>query len=118
MIIFCRVTLKFGLFTLLVSFALFYIKKVSISQKGTFREAMNTLQSCQVVFELFSILIPKNQYFAEEISIFPRGNNMTKKKYIFTSHASGRSSFFPRGSIVHEPRSGEPIFFAILNPRK
>ena len=22
---------------------------------------------------------PKNQYFAEEISIFPRGNNMTKK---------------------------------------
>ena len=41
------------------------------------------LQSCQVVFELFSILIPKNQYFAEEISIFPRGNNMTKKMYIF-----------------------------------
>ena len=40
-------------------------------------------QSCQVVFELFSILIPKNQYFAEEISIFPRGNNMTKKMYIF-----------------------------------
>ena len=39
------------------------------------------LQSCQV--ELFSILIPKNQYFAEEIRIFPRGNNMTKKMYIF-----------------------------------
>ena len=36
-------------------------------------------------------------------------------------------AFFPRGggfdpttmrSIVHEPRSGEPISFAILNPRK
>ena len=27
-------------------------------------------QSCQVVFELFSILIPQNQYFAEEIRIF------------------------------------------------
>ena len=40
-------------------------------------------QSCQVVFELFSILIPQNQYFAEEIRIFPRGNNMTKKMYIF-----------------------------------
>ena len=33
-------------------------------------EGGSVLQSCQVVFELFSILIPQNQYFAEEIRIF------------------------------------------------
>ena len=32
----------------------------------------------------------------------------------------GKGGFDPTTmrSIVHEPRSGEPIFFAILNPRK
>ena len=107
-----------------------------------------TLQSCQVVFELFSILIPKNQYFAEEISIFPRGNNMTKKNTFLPHMPAADLAFFQGGasstsrvaasrffllfwtpvsdvflasmhiSHIHEPRSGEPIFFAILNPRK
>ena len=59
-------------------------------------------QSCQVVFELFSILIPKNQYFAEEISIFPRGNNMTKKN-TFLPHMPAADLAFSKGE--HRPRA-------------
>ena len=54
---------------------------------------------------------------------------INKKHEQKSAEIRGGSSFFPRGggvdpttmrSIVHEPRSGEPIFFfgAILNPRK
>ena len=64
--------------------------------------SIHQVQSCQVVFELFSILIPKNQYFAEEISIFPRGNNMTKKN-TFLPHMPAADLAFFQGE--HRPRA-------------
>ena len=75
-------------------------------------------QSCQVVFELFSILIPKNQYFAEEISIFPRGNNMTKKNTFLPHMPAADLAFFQGGASSTSRVAASRFFFAILNPRK
>ena len=76
------------------------------------------MQSCQVVFELFSILIPKNQYFAEEISIFPRGNNMTKKNTFLPHMPAADLAFFQGGASSTSRVAASRFFFAILNPRK
>ena len=75
-------------------------------------------QSCQVVFELFSILIPKNQYFAEEISIFPRGNNMTKKNTFLPHMPAADLAFFQGGASSTSRVAASRFFLRILNPRK
>ena len=58
-----------------------------------------------------SILVRKSVFFRAAIT-------WQKKKTFLPHMPAADLAFFPRGSIVHEPRSGEPIFFAILNPRK
>ena len=70
-------------------------------------------QSCQVVFELFSILIPKNQYFAEEISIFPRGNNMTKRN-TFLPHMPAADLAFFQGGASSTSRVAASRFFLLF----
>ena len=75
-------------------------------------------RAAKLYLSFFSILIPKNQYFAEEISIFPRGNNMTKKNTFLPHTPAADLAFFQGGASSTSRVAASWFFFAILNPRK
>ena len=57
----------------------------------------------------------KNQYFAEEISIFPRGNNMTKKNK-FLPHMPAADLAFFQGGASSTSRVAASRFFCYFEP--
>ena len=100
-----------------IVYTIFHFKLIGVLRTGWVLKT--ELDEICLKYVLVKSEIPKQWEFCWGKSVFFRAAiNMRVHNDIYTSHANGWSSFFPRGSFVHEPRSGEPIFFAIMNPRK